>query len=71
MHIERAGPATYRLTLHAYELAALASAARWGSEGGEGELSAEAQDQLRSLLESYDSALARASAGERAGSGPG
>jgi predicted DNA-binding transcriptional regulator YafY len=71
VHIERAGPATYRLTLHAYELAALASAARWAAEGGEGELSAEAQDQLRSLLESYDSALARTNAAERAGSGPG
>lgn len=51
-------PAVYRLTLHAYEAAALIAAARWAMEGGDEPLPAEAIEQLRQVVDSYDRALA-------------
>lgn len=59
MRIERAGVASFHVTLHAYELAALASAARWAVEGAQGELPAEARDQLGQVLAQYESQLQR------------
>lgn len=55
MKIEQIKPTVLRVTLHAYELAALTSAARWVIEGAEGELPDEAIEQLEKVLEKYDS----------------
>lgn len=60
MKLERVSPASCRLTLHAYELAALISAARWAVEGGDGEMAPEARRDLEQLLVRYDAALTRA-----------
>lgn len=59
MKLERPRPAVFRLTLHAFELSALVAAARWAAEGAEGELPTEARDQLRQVLDRYDSAMER------------
>ena len=67
MTIERPRPTLYRVTLHAFEMAALVSAARWAVEGARGELPAEAVEQLRQVLASYDEAVGRADAGAEAG----
>jgi hypothetical protein len=45
--------------LHAYELSALVAAARWASEGAKGELSGESVQQLRHVLDSYDTEAKR------------
>ncbi len=58
MRVERAGVASFQLTLHGYELAALVSAARWVAEGGEGDLAPEARESLQQLLDAYDAQLA-------------
>lgn len=52
-----------RITLHAYELASLTAAARWAVEGGQGELAAEAHDQLTAVLASYERAVGELSDG--------
>ena len=63
MKLERVRPSVLRLTLHAYELAALIAAARWAAEEkGDGELPAESVEQLRLVLASYDEATRRAEA---------
>lgn len=54
MQIKRIRPAVFQLTLHTYELASMMAAIRWIVEGAEGELTPEAHDQLRKLLEDYD-----------------
>lgn len=54
MKLQRISPTVFHLTLHAYELAALVSGARWIVEGAEGELEPEALSQLRQVLASYD-----------------
>jgi hypothetical protein len=54
MRVERLRPTTFQLTLGAFELAALVAAARWVTGGAQGELTAEAREQLRKVLESYD-----------------
>lgn len=54
MVVERPRPTTFQLTLGAFELAALVAAARWVAGGAEGELTPDALDQLRKVLESYD-----------------
>jgi len=54
--IERLRPAVLQVTLSAYELAAVMSAARWVAEGAEGEMSPEAVEQLRKAVASYDAA---------------
>lgn len=61
MRLERLGPASFRMTLHAYELATLTSAARWAAEhGGEG-TAPEARAQLHTVLAAYEAELARLS----------
>ena len=40
--------------MHAYELAALVSAARWVVEGAEGDIPDEAKQQLSQILAAYD-----------------
>ncbi len=59
MKLERAGVASFRVTLHGYELAALASVTRWAVEGADGDLPDEARAQLRQILAAYESELAR------------
>ena len=60
MRIERLRPTALRVTLHAYELATLASAARWVADGAEGELNPEIREQLEDVLAGYDDALRQA-----------
>ncbi len=62
MKVERVRPSVLRLTLHAYELAALIAAARWAAEKGDGELSAESVEQLHQVLASYEEAARRVDA---------
>ena len=57
MRIERLRPTVLRVTLHAYELAALAAAARWVADGAHGELSPDVRERLESVLADYDLAL--------------
>lgn len=57
MQLERVRPTVLRLTLHAYELAALIAAARLVAE--KDELPKEAAEQLRQVLASYDEATRR------------
>ncbi len=59
MKLARTGVASFQLTLHAYELATLTSAARWVADGASGDLPDEARAQIRSLLADYESQLAR------------
>ena len=59
MTVERLRPTVLRVTLHAYELSALVAAARWVTEGAEGELPKEAVDQLRQVLGNYDAEVRR------------
>jgi len=59
VHVERVRPSVLRLTLHAYELAALIAAARLVAQKGEEELPQEAAEQLRRVLASYDEAARR------------
>ena len=59
MKLERVRPTAMRVTLHPFELAALISAARWVVDGAQGELPAEATDQLRRLLNDYDEEVSR------------
>ena len=54
MRVERLRPTTFQLTLGAFELAALVAAARWVTSGAGGELTAEALQQVRQVLASYD-----------------
>lgn len=54
MTIEQLKPTVLRITLHTYEIAALVSAARWVTEGAEGELPEEAVEQIRDVLNNYD-----------------
>lgn len=54
MQIERTRPAVFQVTMHAYELSALIAAARWVVEGAEGEITGEALEQLRAVLDNYD-----------------
>jgi hypothetical protein len=58
LKLERVQPTVYRLTLHAYEAAALIAAARWVAEGSQDPLPEEAVAQLRQVLDSYDRAVA-------------
>jgi hypothetical protein len=59
MKLERVRPGVFQVTLHAYELSALVAAARWASEGAKGELSGESLQQLRHVLDSYDTETKR------------
>ncbi len=59
MQLERVRPGVFRITAHAYEMAALIAAARWVAEGAQGELAEEAIEQLRQVLANYDDGLRR------------
>lgn len=54
MIVEQLRPTTFRLTLHAFELATLISAARCIVEERQGELTEEARGQLEQVLAGYD-----------------
>jgi hypothetical protein len=60
MKVERVRPSVFRVTMHAYELTGLVAAARWVSDGAQGELTEEARSQLKSVLASFDEQIARA-----------
>lgn len=57
MDIERIRPTLIQMRLHPYELAALVAAARWVVGDSREELPRDAVDQLRQVLEKYDSAM--------------
>ena len=59
MRLERIRPTQFRITLHAYELAALISAARWVADGAKGELPQEATEHLSQILADYDAESGR------------
>jgi predicted DNA-binding transcriptional regulator YafY len=67
VQLERVRPTVLRLTLHAYELAALIAAARLVAQKGEDELPEEAAQQLRQVLASYDEASRRPDAAVQGG----
>jgi predicted DNA-binding transcriptional regulator YafY len=67
VQLERVRPTVLRLTLHAYELAALIAAARLVAQKGEEELPEEAAQQLRQVLASYDEASRHPDAGVQGG----
>lgn len=54
MRLEWARPGVVRVTAHAYELAALVSAARLVAESASPEIPPEALEQLRRVLHEYD-----------------
>jgi hypothetical protein len=60
MQIEHPRPAVLRVTLHAYEMAALIAAGRWVAEGAEGELNPGIREQLQAVVADYDKALQNA-----------
>lgn len=64
MKVERLRPTVLRVTLHAYEMAALTAAARWVAEGAEGELGPDIRERLEQVLRRYDEALGRATVPE-------
>jgi hypothetical protein len=57
MELERLRPTVLRVTLHAYELAALTAAARYVVETAPQEVPEAARGQLRELLAEYDAKL--------------
>lgn len=63
MKIERLRPTVLRVTLHAYQMAALTAAARWVADGAEGELNPEVREQLEGVLDDYGEALSRTLSG--------
>lgn len=63
MKIERTRPTVFQLTLHAHELSALVAAARWVAEGADGELSDEALEQIRAVIDNYDTGMKRLDTG--------
>jgi predicted DNA-binding transcriptional regulator YafY len=67
VQLERVRPSVLRLTLHAYELAALIAAARLVAQKGEEELPEAAAQQLRQVLASYDEASRRPDAAVQGG----
>ena len=59
MELERVRPTVLRATLHAYELAALVTAARYVVDASPAEVPDAARDQLRGLLAKYDTEIHR------------
>lgn len=55
MQIEKHRPNVFEITLHAYELTALVAGARWAAENGD--LPADAREQLEDVLADYDAEL--------------
>ncbi|MEU5159218.1 hypothetical protein AB0G74_06345 [Streptomyces sp. NPDC020875] len=70
MELERIRPTVLRITLHAYELAALTAAARYVAETAPAEIPPEALDQLRDLLAEYDAGVRGLDGPPRAGPDP-
>lgn len=66
MILEQLRPMTYRMTLHAVELATLVAAARSIVEGRQGELTAEARGQLEQVLDGYEQQQRRLRTGKAA-----
>lgn len=64
MKIERPRPTILKVTLHAYEWAALVAAARWALAMGDDALPQEAQDQLEQVLSRYEEERHRLGAAE-------
>lgn len=58
MKIERVRPSVFRVTVHAYELAALVASARAVAEGSAAQTSPEAAQQIRGVLRAYDEEIA-------------
>lgn len=58
MRVTRARQGVLEVRLHSYELSALIAAARWVAEGAPDEPPADAVEQLRVVLASYDEAVA-------------
>jgi len=59
VELERVRATVFRATLHAYELAALVTAARYVVESAPPEVPDASRDQLRQLLAAYDRQLRR------------
>lgn len=59
MRLEWARPGVVQATAHAYELAALVSAARLVAESESSEIPPEALEQLRQILDEYDAQAVR------------
>ena len=57
MRIDKLRPTVFQVTLHAYELSALVAGARWAAENGD--LPADAREQLEDVLAEYDAELSR------------
>ncbi|GAA2813319.1 hypothetical protein GCM10010441_42510 [Kitasatospora paracochleata] len=57
MELERVRPAVLRVTLHAYELAALVAAARYMVDTAPDDVPTESLHQLAQLLADYDRQL--------------
>ncbi len=59
MQVEWARPGVLRVTSHAYEFAALIAAARYVAESAPADISEEALDQLKEVLNGYDAQASR------------
>jgi hypothetical protein len=57
MRIDKLRPTVFQVTLHAYELSALVAGARWAAENGD--LPADAREQLEDVLAEYDAEFTR------------
>lgn len=54
MQIKKGQRNIFEITMTGYELATLISSARWIIEGAKGELTSEAINNLKQLLDNYD-----------------
>jgi hypothetical protein len=54
MQIKKGQRNIFQITMTGYELATLISSARWIAEGAKGELTLEATNNLKQLLDNYD-----------------
>ncbi|WP_299159242.1 hypothetical protein [uncultured Eudoraea sp.] len=54
MQIKKGQRNIFQITLTGYELATLISSARWIVDGAKGELTLEAANNLKQLLDNYD-----------------
>lgn len=54
MQIKKGQRNIFQITMTEYELATLISSARWIAEGAKGELTLEATNNLKQLLDNYD-----------------
>ncbi len=54
MQIKKGQRNIFQITMTGYELATLISSARWIVEGAKGDLTLEAKNNLKQLLDNYD-----------------